>query len=201
MSFVKRARTFYWIWYLKAHGAKVGKNVKVNGPMDILLRDNADWGNIDLGDNVNFTGKTYFRLRKNGKITLKNGVMVGTEVWLVSANDAELAVGEDTILNSYSIFNGGHGLKIGPNCIFAAFVYINTSDHNFKKGEMIQEQGFFGAPIEIGEDVWLGGQVFVNKGVKIGDGAVIGAGSVVVRDIPDYKIAVGNPAAVVKDRI
>ena len=65
---------------------------------------------------------------------------------------------------------------------------------------MIQKQGFFGAPVEIGEDVWLGGHLSINKGVKIGTGAVVGAGSVVTKDIPEYKVAVGNPAKVVKDR-
>jgi len=42
--------------------------------------------------------------------------------------------------------------------------------------------------------------VYVGKGVTIGRGSVIGAGAVVVRDIPEYKVAVGNPARVVKDR-
>jgi acetyltransferase-like isoleucine patch superfamily enzyme len=36
-------------------------------------------------------------------------------------------------------------------------------------------------------------------GVTIGKGAVIGAGSVVTRDIPDYCVAVGSPAKVIKN--
>jgi len=181
-------------------GAKVGKNLQVMGPVDVLLRDGASWRNISIGDGVSFTGKTYIRIRKNGRLTLSNGVRVGSEVWLVAANNAEFWVGENTILNSYSIFNGGHGLKIGANCIFAGFISLNTSDHNYKKDELIQKQGFFGAPIEVGEDVWIGSHVYVHKGVKIGDGCVIGAGSIVNKDIPPYKIATGNPARVIKDR-
>lgn len=52
----------------------------------------------------------------------------------------------------------------------------------------------------IGNDVWLGNGVFVRAGVTIGDGAVIGARSVVVKDIPPYAVAVGNPARVKRMR-
>ena len=52
----------------------------------------------------------------------------------------------------------------------------------------------------IGNDVFIGANVTLLDGVTIGDGAVIGAGAVVVNDIPDYAIAVGVPAKIVKYR-
>lgn len=190
----------FWAHYLMARGARVGHNLNVSGMIDLVLRDGAKLSNLVIGDNVTLGGKVFIRMRKNGKIILADGVRTGTHVWLVTANDAEFRVGENTILGSYSIFNGGHGISIGANCIFAAFVYINSSEHFFCKGELIQKQGFFGAPVKIGEDVWLGGHLSINKGIQIGRGAVIGIGSVVTKDIPEYKIAVGNPAKVVRDR-
>ena len=45
---------------------------------------------------------------------------------------------------------------------------------------------------------WGGCKVLA--GVTIGDGAVIGANAVVTKDIPDFAIAVGCPAKVVKFR-
>lgn len=200
MSVISILRSAFWTLYLRIRGAQVGSNFKVMGPLDVLLRDGAVLTNLVIGDNVTLGGKVYIRMRKNGRIVLGNGVRTGTEVWLVAANDCELAVGENSILGSYSIFNGGHGLRIGSDCIFAAFVYINSSDHGFRKGELIQKQGFFGAPVEIGDDVWLGGHVFINKGIRVGDGAVVGAGAVVMQDVPAYQIAVGNPARVIKER-
>ena len=47
-------------------------------------------------------------------------------------------------------------------------------------------------------DVWIGGNVTILPGVTIGNGSTIGAGSVVIRDIPEGSIAVGNPCRVVK---
>ena len=53
-------------------------------------------------------------------------------------------------------------------------------------------------PVSIGNNCWIGGSVTILPGVSIGNNCTIGAGSVVVHDIPDNSIAVGNPARVVK---
>lgn len=50
----------------------------------------------------------------------------------------------------------------------------------------------------MGDNVWIGAAVQVMPGVTIGNNVVIGAGSVVVKDIPDNSIAVGNPCKVIK---
>ena len=52
----------------------------------------------------------------------------------------------------------------------------------------------------IGNDVWIGTKAIIMGGVKIGDGAIIGAGAIVTKDIPNYAIAVGIPAVVIKYR-
>jgi len=53
---------------------------------------------------------------------------------------------------------------------------------------------------EIGNDVWIGSNSVIMGGVKIGNGAVIGAGAVVTKDVPDYAIAAGVPAKVIRYR-
>ena len=52
----------------------------------------------------------------------------------------------------------------------------------------------------IGNDVWIGYGATILSGVDIGDGAVIGAGAVVVKDVPPYAVAVGNPARLIRYR-
>jgi virginiamycin A acetyltransferase len=52
----------------------------------------------------------------------------------------------------------------------------------------------------VGHDVWIGMEALVMPGVRIGHGAVIGTGAVVTRDVPDYAVAAGNPARVVRRR-
>lgn len=52
----------------------------------------------------------------------------------------------------------------------------------------------------IGHDVWIGHGAIIMPGVKIGIGAIIGSGAIVTDDIPDYAIAVGVKARVIKQR-
>ena len=54
--------------------------------------------------------------------------------------------------------------------------------------------------IEIGPDAFIGARAVILPGVTIGQGAVVGAGSVVSSDVPDWKIAAGNPCRVLRDR-
>ena len=54
------------------------------------------------------------------------------------------------------------------------------------------------APIEIGDDVWIGARCQILKGVHIGARSIIAAGSVVTKDVPADCIAGGNPAKVIR---
>lgn len=75
----------------------------------------------------------------------------------------------------------------------------------FVKEQRYEEYSFIekNVSISIGNDVWIGNNVVIvvgRGGVKIGNGSVIGAGAVVTHDIPEYAVAVGAPAAVIKYR-
>ena len=61
------------------------------------------------------------------------------------------------------------------------------------QGVKIHEKG-----IEIGDDSWIGINSVIVGNVRIGKHCVIGANSVVNKNIPDYSIAVGSPAKVIK---
>jgi virginiamycin A acetyltransferase len=52
----------------------------------------------------------------------------------------------------------------------------------------------------IGNDVWIGYNATIMPGVTIGSGVIIGSCAVVTRDIPDYCIAAGNPAKIIRQR-
>ncbi|KAF2972784.1 hypothetical protein GQX73_g820 [Xylaria multiplex] len=56
----------------------------------------------------------------------------------------------------------------------------------------------FAKPVVIGDDCWIGGNTTIMPGVVIGKGCTIGASSVVTKDIPDFSVAVGSPARVVR---
>ncbi len=86
-------------------------------------------------------------------------------------------------------------VTIGDNCQMAPNVAIYTAGHPVypqTRNSMYE----YGKPVNIGDNVWLGGNTVVLPGINIGNNVVIGAGSVVTHDIPDWSIAAGNPCIV-----
>lgn len=85
----------------------------------------------------------------------------------------------------------GDNVFVAPNCGF----YTAGHPIDFARRNRGLEYAY---PITVGSNVWIGGGVQVMPGVRIGDNVVIGGGSVVVRDIPDNSVAVGNPCRVIR---
>ena len=80
----------------------------------------------------------------------------------------------------------GDNVMVAPNCGF--YTAAHPLDHTLRDEELE-----YAKPITVGDSVWIGGGVTVLPGVTIGSRAVIGGGSVVVHDIPEGVVAVGNP--------
>ena len=92
---------------------------------------------------------------------------------------------------------------IGENVMMGPEVVVYTSGHKHDRIDIpMGKQGDDGVkPVMIGNDVWIGRRAIIMPGVKIGDGCIIGAAAVITKDIPDYSVAVGSPAKVVKSRL
>ncbi len=88
-------------------------------------------------------------------------------------------------------------VTIGDDCFIGPNVSIYTACHSTAPDERNTRMEW-ARPVTIGDSCWLGGGVTILPGVTIGNGVTIGAGSVVVSDIPDRSVAVGNPARVIK---
>ena len=88
-------------------------------------------------------------------------------------------------------------VTIGDNVMIAPNVSIFTAGHPIHF-EPRNEEFEYAYPIEIKNNVWIGGNVVINPGVTIGENSVIGSGSVVTKDIPANVVAVGNPCKVIK---
>jgi acetyltransferase-like isoleucine patch superfamily enzyme len=99
-------------------------------------------------------------------------------------------------LNAYvSPIHIGSGTMLAPCCALYSYNHWLLLDRPIREQDLKSQGG-----IHIGNEAWLGYGTIVLDGVTIGDGAVIGAGSVVTRDVPEYTLAAGNPARVVKHR-
>jgi maltose O-acetyltransferase len=107
-------------------------------------------------------------------------------------------IGAGTFFNYDCLMLDVAPITIGSACQIATRVQFLTATHPIDP-EPRRIGWESGAPIVIGDNVWLSGGVIVCPGVTIGDDTVVGAGSVVTRDLPAGVVAVGAPARVLRE--
>lgn len=131
-------------------------------------------------------------------------------------------VGKDVKIGRKARFGKGNNIKIGSRSSIGANCYVPNNIHIGNDVMMGPNNHFFGSfthnisdttkPMveqgfktiegrtEICDDVWIGRDCLFMPCVKIGSHSVVGARSVVTKNIPEYVIAAGNPAKVIKER-
>lgn len=117
-----------------------------------------------------------------------------------------LRFGKNVQINDYVHICAMQSVSIGNNVLMAGRIYISDNSHGSYKGDADDtspevapvQRNYPTAGVAIEDNVWLGEGVVVLPGVRIGKGVVIGANSVVSRSIPEYTIAVGQPAKPIK---
>ena len=109
----------------------------------------------------------------------------------------DVKVGRNTWIGPFTVLDGSGGLEIGDNCSISAGVQIYTHDTvNWAiSGGTEQAER---APVQVGNNCYVGPNTIICKGVIIGDGCVIGANSLVKHDVPDGMKAWGTPAKIIE---
>jgi acetyltransferase-like isoleucine patch superfamily enzyme len=145
------------------------------------------------------------RLSGEDRVEIGEEVFIGSNSWLQTLPDAEnkssaLYIGNGSSMAGGCVLSAVRRVVLEENVLLARNVYISDHTHRYSdKEHAILSQGVDKiAPVLIRRGAWLGQNVVVCPGVTIGIGSVIGANSVVNSDIPDWSVAVGCPARVVK---
>jgi lipopolysaccharide O-acetyltransferase len=143
------------------------------------------------------------RLVGTDRITLGRDVFVGANTWLHVLSDhpdGELAIGDGTNIAGSCVLSAASSVRLGRGVLLARNVYVSDHIHAYDDiGTPVLAQGVTRVePVSIGDGAWLGQGVVVCPGVTIGRGAVVGANAVVLDDIPEFSLAVGVPARVVR---
>lgn len=116
----------------------------------------------------------------------------GTEIRGIS----KIKLGNSNIIGDNALLDGRRGLVLGNNVNISSNVSIYTLQHDHRDSRFDS----VGAPVVIGDRVWLGSNVIVLPGVTIGEGAVCCAGCVVTKDVEPYMVVAGIPAKKVNER-
>lgn len=82
----------------------------------------------------------------------------------------------------------------------ASDILVTSENHSIDpESELLyMDQPLICSDVNIKDGCWIGEKVVIMPGVTIGKKSVVGAGSIVTHDIPDFCMAVGNPARVIK---
>jgi maltose O-acetyltransferase len=125
-------------------------------------------------------------------VNIESGAFIGS--------GRNISIGDNSGIGVNAFLSGA--ISIGKNVMMGKDVMIIGTNHEFLRTDLpMIEQGLQpNREIKIGDDVWIGARAIILSGVSIGSGVIIGAGSVVTKDIPDWAIAVGNPARVIRYR-
>ena len=148
---------------------------------------------------------TPFRLDGPGGISLGDRTVLARGGWLYCHDaQARIIIGEGCELGFNNHIAAVGELRIGARVLTASNVYIadNVNGYEDVSRPIIEQPVRFKGPVSIGDGSWLGENVCI-IGANVGRNCVIGANAVVTRDIPDYSVAVGAPARVIKqyDRV
>ena len=147
------------------------------------------------------------RLGGTTRITIGSNVFIGSDSWITAAladdlneTKTSLEIGSGTSISGHCTITSANKVIIGENVLIARYAYISDHSHHYKNTtQPIKEQGITSPrAVHIGSGTWLGQNVVITPGVSIGVNCVIGANSVVKNDIPDFTIAAGNPAKIIK---
>ncbi len=161
-----------FLYGFKGKRIKLGKNVKILNPQFVDISDDTQ---LDDG------------------VELSVADVIGGIV-------PRLIIGKKCRLNRNSIVGCANLVILEDSVRIAPYVHISDRNHSYTDVETpiniqpIVTQG----PVIIKSQAWLGFGVQVMSGVTIGIHSIVAAGSVVTKSIPDYCVAAGNPARVIK---
>ncbi len=140
-------------------------------------------------------------------IRIGSGTLIGPHVALSAGmipgqrcfNETVVSIGDRCLIGRGSGIVGHLSIEIGDDVWTGHHIYITDQNHGFTDPHVpISRQVQPERPVRIGDGSWIGNGAVILPGADIGRHVVIGANSVVSGRIPDYSVAVGAPARVVK---
>lgn len=193
LGYLLRGRLYPRLLRAAGRGLVVGRSVCLRHP-----------GRIRLGEGVVIDDNCVLDAKGESEegIAVGDGVILGRNT-ILSCKGGGIEIGENTNIGANCMFLSETCLSIGRNVLIAGMSYIvaggshgtSRTDIPIIRQPMSQKGG-----VCIGDNCWIGAGVAVLDGVTVGRDSVIGAGAVVTKSVPEFAVAVGVPARVIKLR-
>lgn len=144
------------------------------------------------------------KLEGRKHISIGNYVHIHYRTWLgckplTGCNTPKLVIDDGCIIGNFNHIYSTSAIHIGKCVLTADKVFISDNLHGYEdtRTPVMKQPIRQLAQVTIGDGSWIGENVCI-IGASVGKHCIIGANSVVTHDIPDYCVAVGSPARVIK---
>ena len=112
---------------------------------------------------------------------------------LTAVRPNQVTIGKNVVVMNGCLMMSAGTITIDDNVQIAANVQLISNNHDPYERNVITCK-----PVHIGKGAWVGAGSTILPGITVGKHAIVGAASVVTKDVPNYAVAVGNPAKVIK---
>lgn len=141
------------------------------------------------------------KINRANNISIGSQVSIGKGAWLHSIGrkgSSFIQIGNRAQIGHFSHIVSGYNVSIGERCLIADRVFVSDLNHEYEEITLavIDQSLKISNGVSIGEDSWIGEGACILK--NVGKHCIIGCNSVVTHSIPDYCVAVGNPAKIIK---
>lgn len=180
--------------------------------INVIYQELLRFKGVRLGSGIFWLGKPIITKEKGSNICIGDHCLICSRasqtalginhptIFRTLKPNAQLIIGSRVRMSGVTVC-AAERITIGNRCVIGANVTIVDTDFHsldLSLRSTLEDSSFaLCAPIEIGNDVFIGAGAYILKGVRIGEGAVIGAGSIVTKDVPKLAIVAGNPAKLV----
>ena len=112
---------------------------------------------------------------------------------LTAVRPNQVTIGKNVVVMNGCLMMSAGSITIDDNVQIAANVQLISNNHDPYERNVITCK-----PVHICKGAWVGAGSTILPGITVGKHAIVGAASVVTKDVPNYAVAVGNPAKVIK---
>jgi len=148
---------------------------------------------VDMGERVSIGDRTSIwhlaQIRED--VVIGSNCVIGRGVYV----GPSIKIGDNVKIQNYALIYDpaqiDDGVFIGPAVVLTNDIYPRSVNQN---GELKNSQGWESLGVLVRTGASIGARAVVLAGTEIGAWSLVGAGSVVIRDVPDYALVVGNPA-------
>ncbi len=176
-------------------GAVIGKNVSI-GPWSYIANNVVIGDDCEISSHVVINGPT--RMGKGNRVFQFASIGEDCQDLKYAGEQTELVIGDNNIFRESCTIHRGtvqdNSLtQIGSNNLFMAYTHV-AHDCIVGSNCIMANNASIAGHVHVGDHVIIGGMAGVHQFCHVGDHCFVAANALVLKDVPAYVMASGQPA-------